>query len=310
MKAAVRCARHNSFPLLRCSCLITSLILCLSGCVPQSTNVPPIQDDLGRTIQLGGTPHKVVSLAPSVTELIYASGAGDKLVGVTTVDNYPPDVQTLSRFSALPVDFEAILALDPDLVLASDQINSPNDAATLAEVGIPVFFVSVSQLDDVTRAIRRLGTLLGSESYADQSADSLTQSIDSLRVLTRQTTHRPRTLFLISDLTLYTFGHGSYMHEVIEIAGGLSIAADLTTRAPVLTDEFVLAQQPDVIVGTFGADFEPKHLLIRHPTWDVLNAVVSEQVYAVNADLFLRPGPRLIDGTWQLARTLHPELLP
>ena len=101
MKETVRYARHNSFPLWRCACLITSLILYLSGCVPQSTNVPPIQDDLGRTIQLGGTPHKVVSLAPSVTELIYASGAGDRLVGVTTVDDYPPDVQTLSSFSAL-----------------------------------------------------------------------------------------------------------------------------------------------------------------------------------------------------------------
>lgn len=310
MRIAAHGARLGAHPLANGALTGVCLVLCFVGCFQEPDTLPPVQDDLGRTVYLGVTPQRIVSLAPSVTELIYASGAGSKLVGVTTADDYPPEVLTLSRFSALPVDFEAILALDPDLVLASDQINSPNDAATLAAVGIPVFFVSVSQLEDVTRVIRILGTLLGSESYANQSADSLTQSIDSLRVLTRRTTPRPRTLFLISDLTLYSFGHGSYMHEVIEIAGGLSITADMTTRAPVLTDEFVLTQQPDVILGTFGPDFEPADLLTTHPAWDVLNAVVSEQVYAVNGDLFLRPGPRLIDGTWQLARTLHPELLP
>ncbi|MDE2732313.1 MAG: helical backbone metal receptor [Bacteroidota bacterium] len=286
------------------------LFVLLNGCVREPVRTVTMTDDLGRAVQLEGVPDRLVSLAPSVTELIYAAGGQSKLVGVTTADDYPPDVHHLTRISALPVDFEAILALDPDLVLASEQVNGPNDAATLAAVHVPTYFVSVANLDDVFRAIRTLGTLLDTEAVAHGNVDSLQRMRDRLRLRTQEIEHRPSTLFLISDVTLYSFGHGSYMHELINIAGGRSITADLTTRAPVLTDEFVLAQQPDIIVGPFGADFKPEHLLLHHPTWDVLGAVESGRVYALEASYFLRPGPRLVEGAWQLARVLHPNLEP
>ena len=286
------------------------LLCCLTGCIQESSTVSSVDDDLGRTIWLPPAPQRLVSLAPNVTELIYAAGGQSKLVGVTTADDYPPETLALPRISALPVDFEAILALDPDLVLASEQVNSPNDAATLAAVDIPVFFVSITQIDDLFRVIRRLGSLLGTEQTANMYADSLSNRLQLLRLQTQQFKHQPLTLFLISDLTLYSFGRGSYIHELIEVAGGRSATSNLTTRAPVLTDEFVLARQPEVIVGSFGADFDPDDLLVHHPAWDALDAVATKQVYTVDAGYFLRPGPRLIDGAWQLARKLHPEIQP
>lgn len=291
-------------------CALALLFICLAGCLQESTTTIAVEDDLGRVIRLERTPQRIVSLAPSVTELVYAVGAQARLVGVTTADDYPPEVQSLARFSALPMDFEAVLALDPDLVLASDQVNSPNDAATLAAVDVPVFFVSITQLEDIFRVIRDLGTLFYTEHIADAYADSLFHMLDQLRLQTRQLTHRPSTLFLISEMTLYSFGQDSYIHELIDIAGGRSITADMTMRAPVLTDEFVLSQQPAIIVGTFGADFEPSDLLEYHPAWDALSALASGQVYALDASYFLRPGPRLVDGAWQLALKLHPELEP
>ena len=290
--------------------LFVLAFLCLVGCNRDSETSLTVQDDLGRTVALNPSPARIVSLAPNVTELIFAAGGGSKLVGVTTADDYPPEVKTITRFSALPVDFEAIVALNPDLVVASDQVNSPKDAATLADLAIPVFFVSIQHLDDVMRVIRLLGTLAGTEHTASLMADSLTQSIEELRLLTQEIPDRPSTLFLVSDVTLYSFGKGSYMHEVIQLSGGTSVTTDMTTRAPVLTDEFVLARQPDIIVGPFGHEYAPMDLLTHHPAWDALNAVIAGRVYSVEGSYFLRPGPRLIDGVWQLARIMHPEHVP
>ncbi len=229
------------------------------------------------------------------------------LVGVTDADDYPPAVHALPHFSALPIDFEAVLALDPDLVLASDQINSPRDAATFAATGIPTYFLSVDRVEGMLRAIDRMAGLLGTQNSV---TDSLRASLRRLRLVTESASERPLTLFLISDETLYSFGRGSYIHEVIEIAGGRSITAEFDSRAPVLSDEFVLVEKPEVIVGSFGQSYDPNQLVLLHPTWDIVPAVTEGRVFSVEGDLFLRPGPRLVTGAWQLAKLLHPDLIP
>ena len=287
-----------------------ALCCCIASCTSNNDPAQSLKDDLGRTIRLSVSPERVTTLAPSVTELIFAAGAGHKIAGVTTADDYPPAIMDLPRFSALPVDFEAIVELDPDLIFASDQINSPNDASTFDAVGIPVYFVSVSSLDDVMRVVRDIGALLNTPDLANHAADSLTRSLEHLKSLTRNLSHRPSTLFLISDVTLYSFGRNSYIHKMIDIAGGRSITAHMATRGPVLTDEFVLAEQPEVIVGAFGPEYQPNDLLIHHPAWDVLNAIATGRVYGFEASVFVRPGPRLIGGAWQLARKLHPDFIP
>ena len=285
-------------------------LLLVAACAPPQEGPYQVQDELGRTIQLQGVPKRLVTLAPNVTELVYAAGAGARVVGVTTADDYPPAVAELPRFSALPVDFEAIVALSPDLVLASDQVNAPNDAGTLEALGIPVYFTSVTGLDDLFESIRSLGHVLGSASTADHTAQTLEDSLAQLRSLLRDASSTPRTLFLIGDVTLYSFGSGSYIHEVIAAAGGLSITADLESRAPVLTREFVLTQQPAVIAITQDSSYTAAQLLAHHPTWDVVPAIRDQRVYGVAASLYLRPGPRLVTGTWKLAHALHPDLVP
>lgn len=250
---------------------------------------------------------RVVTLAPNLTEIVFAAGAGSKLVGVTTADDYPPAVDSLARFSALPVDFEAITALRPDLVLATDQVNTPKDAATFASLDLPVYFFSFSTVDDVLASIRTAGRLLGTSDAATTAADSLAASIDSLRARTADVSQRPRVLFLIGDETLYAFGAQSYIHTLIELAGGRSITDELDTQAPTLSEEYVLTRQPDVIIGAFGADYDPDRLLELHPSWDVVPALQNDRVYSLNPNLLLRPGPRLVEGAWQMARRLHPD---
>ncbi len=292
--------------------LIVLFVLCFwaAGCGRGPDRSNQVTDDLGRTVYLSSVPTRVVTLAPSVTEIVFAAGAGSLIAGVTDADDFPPEVDNLPRFSALPVDFEVVLSLEPDLALASDQVNSPNDAATLEAVGVPVYFFSVSRLEDIARTIRDAGALLNTASAADQLADSLTRSLAQLRVLTEELEERPSTLFLISDVTLYAFGQGSYIHDMIALAGGSSITVDLESRSPVLTDEFVLFEQPEVILGAFGSGYLPTSLLEYHPTWDVVPAVTGGRVYGVPADRYLRPGPRLVTGAWEMARLLHPGLVP
>lgn len=253
---------------------------------------------------------RVVTLAPNLTEIVFAAGAGHKLVGTSTADDYPPAVDTLSRFSALPVDFEAITALQPDLILATDQVNTPRDAETFATLDLPVYFFSFSTVEDVWASIRTTGQLLETASAAEAVADSLETALASLRARTDPIRHRPRVLFLIGDDTLYAFGAQSYIHTLIEAAGGQSITVNIETQAPTLSEEYVLTQQPDVIIGAFGVDYDPDRLLDLHPSWDVIPAVQNDRVYSLNPNLLLRPGPRLVEGAWQIARRLHPEHIP
>lgn len=285
---------------------ICLLFLVITGCSASSEDGRTIQDDLGRTVEVPHSIERVVPLAPNITELLFASGAGSKVVGVSAYDDFPPAVDSLPQYSVIPMDFEAIVALDVDLVFASEQVNNPKDADTFAAVGMPVYFIAVNTLKDLTRAMRDLGELLGTSEAAHKRATQLEDSLAQLAVLTANLPEKPDVLFLVETSTLYAFGQGSYIHDIIDIAGGHSITKTQSIRFPILTDEFVLASNPDVIVGSFGPGFEKAKLLAHHPAWDILSAIVSDQVFGLDPSI-LRPGPRLVAGSWELARVLHPE---
>ncbi|CAM3312831.1 ABC transporter substrate-binding protein [Rhodothermus bifroesti] len=288
------------------------LLLGLWACTPSersSETAFHYTDDLGRTVTLPHWPRRVVTLAPSLTEIVFAAGAGHLLVGVTTADDYPPAVDTLPRFSALPVNFEAIVALKPDLVLATDQVNNPRDTATFATLGLPVYFFSYATLEDVLEAILTTGRMLGTEAAAKRTVDSLRARLLHLQAALDPLPRRPSVLLLISDETLYAFGQGSYVHDLIARAGGQSLTATLPVAGPVLSDEFVLQAKPEVIVVTMGTDYEPSRLLQRHPSWDVVPAVSQGRICGLEPSWILRPGPRLIAGLEALAHCLHPDLV-
>ncbi|ARA92727.1 ABC transporter substrate-binding protein [Rhodothermaceae bacterium RA] len=283
------------------------------GCAPADP-VPPagrtVTDDLGRRVSLPDTIRRVITLAPNLTELVFAAGAGDRLVAASTADDYPPAVERLPRFSALPVDFEFVATLQPQLVLATDQVNNPRDADTFAALGIPTYFFHFGSVDDVLDGLRTVGALLHTADRARRTADSLRARLDRLAAWSAGLPERPRVLFLIGDQTLFAFGAGSYIHTLVEAAGGKSLTAALDTPAPVLSDEFVLTAAPDVIVGAFGTAYDPARLLALHPSWDVVPAVRQGRIYSLDPDLLLRPGPRLVEGAYALARVLHPDRLP
>lgn len=294
--------------------LLSLLLLASSlvGCGAPSSQESPqtVTDDLGRSVALSDSVGRVVSLAPNLTEIVHAAGAGRSLVAITSSGDYPPPVDTLPHVSALPVDFEAITARKPDLVLATDQINAPKDAETFEALDVPIYFFSFETVDDIFRSIRTTGRVLGTEAPATDSVAALREDLNALQSCTDglPDDRRPRVLVLVGDDTLYSFGQGSYVHTLVELAGGRSITADIENQAPTLSEEYVLTQKPDVILGLWGENYDPERLLELHPSWDIVPALQNDRVYSLPTAQIARPGPRVLIGAHRLARRLHPDL--
>jgi len=195
-----------------------------------------------------------------------------------------------------------VVAQSPDLILATNQINSPHDVEPLSELGIPVVFLTFDSVDDVISAVRKVGDLLAFETTAQAAADELAGRWARLQKSSSTATgSRPRLLLLIGYDILYAFGGESYTNEMIARAGAKSVTAGLPGQSAVLSDEFVLRSEPDIIVVAGDPNFDPDDMLEHHPTWDALPAVRAKRVYSIDPDLVFRPGPRVIDGTERLA---------
>lgn len=279
------------------------LAVMVSSCGEESGGSRTVTDDIGRVVTLPDTIRRIVTLAPNVTEIAYAAGAAGRVVAVTTADDHPPAVESLPRIGVLPLDFEALLQHKPDLVLAAEEANSPRDAEALVEFGVPVYFLSFDGVSDIVNAVKTVGELIGTGPHASNVADSLRWRLSDLSRNDVSEDQRPDVLFLIGVETLYSFGGDSYVNEMIRLAGGRSVTENLSTRAPVLSDEFVLTSAPDVILGAFN-DITAERLLRARPAWEAVPAVHQGRVHAIDPDLVLRPGPRVVDGVAEMRRLL------
>ena len=296
------------------------LILYAAGCLLfiSACQTPPAEDDtanksvfiddLGNSVAFRSDTIRIVPLAPSITEVLYLIEAGPMVAGVSQVDNYPPAVESLPRFSSWPLDIESIVALNPSLVIATTQVNNPQDTQPLEDLGIPVAYFKFSSFNDIDRVGRLLAEAFAFSDSSLTQMERLVQNMAALTERTRLAPTKPRVLVLVGDNPLYSFGKESYIHTIVEAAGGESITRDLDLTGPILTDEFVLEAQPEIIVGPFGSNYSSKELLALHPSWDLVPAIKNNRVYAIEADYILRPGPRLYDGALSLARLIHPSL--
>jgi iron complex transport system substrate-binding protein len=298
----------------RISLLALALVLFACNSASKEEPAPALEstnttiDGIGRNVDLPENIKRVVSLAPGATEIVYASGAIESLVGVTTADNYPSIVTGLPSFSALPVNFESIIGLEPDLIVASSQVNNPDDAEIFRQVGIPVYFLESRSLDDIVDSIRELGSILGTSTAANAAADSLESRIQMMKNATMTIQTRPRILLLLSASSMYSFGSGSYVQDLIWIGGGESITAELPQEAVNLSEEFVITTRPDIILGTFPEGTTVSDFLENHPEWSDVPAIKNSAIFAISPDLILRPGPRNVDGIETIMKILHPIL--
>ncbi|HEX7183786.1 MAG TPA: cobalamin-binding protein [Thermoanaerobaculia bacterium] len=258
-------------------------------------------------------PGRVVSLAPSLTELLFAVGAGDAVVGVTTYCNYPDAAKRLPKMGGIEdgsIDLERIFALRPDLVVA---IGSQSQTVeVLRRLGLRVEVLPSQTVDDLFNAVSRLGGLLGREAQAERLAKDLRQRIERIRkaVASLPKERRPRVFYQVWDRPLMTATRQTLIGQLIELAGGVNVFGDLPGRYPQVSLEAVLERDPEVIVAPdHHADRVDLRSLAQRPGLADVKAVRSGRIVILNGDLISRAGPRIVEALEILAHALHPRLV-
>ena len=261
-----------------------------------------VTDDLGRAVTVPVRITRIVSLAPNLTENIYAVGAGDRLVGVTTFCNYPEQAKSIAKIGdTMTPNMESIIALKPDIVLVSTASQIEAFMKTLSRQGIAVYVTNPTSLDGVMTNLKQLGELFATQDQADKLVGDLTARVEAVgqKVSGEK---KVRMFVQISKEPLFTIGKQSFLTAILVQAGGESVTADVETAYPKLSKETASALNPDAIVLSDSEDNrEPNDVFKNSP------AVKNRRVFKVNADILSRPGPRLVDALEQIARDLRPE---
>jgi iron complex transport system substrate-binding protein len=265
-------------------------------------------DDSGATVTLQHPAERVVSLAPHVTELLFAAGGGARVVGAVNYSDYPKEAQAIPRVGDnKALDLERIAALKPDLIVVWRHGNAERQMERLRALGIPVFYSEPHRLADIAANIDRLGVLLGTEAHAHAVASAFTSDIERLRA--RYARRSPVGVFYqVWDDPLMTLNRDNVFSEVISLCGGVNVFASEKLRVPVISSEAVLAVDPEVIVtATAGATASDRALpaFDRWKRWSSMTAVARGNLFGIDGDLINRPTPRLALGADLLCRDLE-----
>ena len=267
-----------------------------------------VRDDLGQTVKVPAKIDRAISLAPNLTEMIFAVGAGDKLVGVTSYCNYPPEAKKLEKIGDTQTpNIEKIIALKPQVVFVSTASQLESFSKTLDEQGIAVYVTNPSNLDAVLKNLTQLGELFGTVDSASRKVRELSERLKEISGHVELDKHfrmeigesAPRVFIQISNEPLFTIGKESFLTELIQQAGGESVTKDVPTAYPKLSKETAAALDPDVIILSDSEDNrEPSGVLKGS------KAVKNGRVYRINADIISRPGPRLVDALEEISAKL------
>jgi iron complex transport system substrate-binding protein len=270
-------------------------------------------DSLGREVKLEAPAERVVSLAPSNTEILFALGAGPQVVGRDELSDYPEEAKSLSSVGGSMGDFntEAIVALEPDLVIAAG-LNPPELVSSLEALGLTVYYLeNPKTLEELYVNLETVARLTGHEKEAADLVASLRSRVAAVDQKIAGVTEKPLVFYELdaTDPTKpWTSGPGTFIDQLIARAGGVNVGAELESEWAQISSEQLVASNPDIIVlGDAAYGTSPESVKAR-PGWDVLTAVKNDQIFTFDDNLVSRPGPRLVDALEQLAKLLHPEL--
>jgi iron complex transport system substrate-binding protein len=281
---------------------MAALILVLASLACRAEIV--VRDDTGVELRLPGPAQRIVSLAPHLTELIFAAGAGDRLVGVVDFSDYPPQARSIAHIGSFSrIDLEALAALKPDLVVGWKSGNPPAAIERARQLGLPVYLNEPERIEDVARTIGQLGRLAATDFQAESVASSFLYRLAELR---RRHGSRPpvRVFYQVWHRPLTTVGGRQIISDLIRLCGGENAFGQLTAMAPTVGIEAVVAADPEAIVAS-GMDKARPEWLDDWRRWPTLTAVRRNNLFFVPPDLMQRHTPRLLDGAEQLCRHLE-----
>ncbi len=295
--------------------ILLLLVLLLAGCASSAQTPKAIQltDGLDRSVTLAGPAQRIVSLAPSATEILFAIGAGDQVIGRDSFSNYPESVVNLPDVGGSMGDysFETIASLNPDLVIVTE-INTPEQVKSLADLGITVFYLkNPVDIDGLYPMLETVGTLTGHSKEAVKLADSLKERVDKVIKDVSKAKTNPLVFYELDGFDPakpWTPGPGTYFDQLILMAGGQNVGAVLTDAWAQISLEELLVQNPDIILLGDAAYGMTSDQVVAREGWQTIKAVQDNQVFAFDDNIVSRPGPRLVDGLEELAKLIHPEL--
>jgi len=281
-----------------------ALFLCLlPACSSEKATDPVLRtvtDELGRSVSLKPRPERIISLAPSITETLFALGLGGRVVGVTSYCDYPPEAKQVEAVGdTLRPGIEKIVALKPDLVIISTSSQLESFVRKLEEVGIPVYISNPRNLEGALKSIEAIGDISGAADRGRELAGSLRARVETIesRVAGRE---RPSVFLILGSNPLITVGRDAFVTDLLDRAGGRSISSDETADYPQYSLETAVARRPEIIFLQAGEGRIPDGLR-QTP------AAVAGRIYSLDDELLLRPGPRIVDGLEQMAAKIHPE---
>ncbi|MDD2755651.1 MAG: cobalamin-binding protein [Methanothrix sp.] len=296
------------------SLVILPLLCSVTLAEENTTSALTVTDDLGREVSVATPPQRIVSLSPSNTEILFALGLGDQVVGATKYCNYPPSALELKESKKIEVvggyvdpDVEKILSLYPDLVLAS-RTRSSGTVSLLEKEGIATFVIDPNNLSSIIRSIEKVGKISGKEADASKLCNQMESRI---KAVSDKTSSLPKTrvLYIVWHDPVKTAGAGTFEDELIEKAGGVNIFHDLSGYAQI-DPEAIAVRNPEVIIACSGMGSGADMPLTWAKTERGLNqtdARKNGRIYQAEGDLITRTGPRIVDGLEMLAKFIHPE---
>lgn len=282
-------------------------VLLVAGLAVRAAPFPiAVTDEAGNFVTLNAEPQRIVSLAPSHTEILCALGLGDRLVGVTTYCNFPPDVADKPMVGGFSdVDLEQVVGLAPNLVLAST-IHLTEVVPRLEELGITVFVVNPPTVLAVLDSILTIGFITGQARTAAALVAEMQERIDAVLEAIAGAT-KPEVFWELGP-ELYTAGPGSFIDDLITLAGGVNVAADVQSQWPQLSVEAIIMKDPEIVVLADHNYGETAEMVAARPGWAAVTAVKERRVVELtNDDIFSRPGPRIAEALEFLARVFHPN---
>jgi iron complex transport system substrate-binding protein len=286
---------------LFCGFLLSLACLLISPDAPAEIRVI---DDTGKSVILAKPARRIVSLAPHVTELLYAAGAGSRMVGAVEYSDYPEDAKRIPRVgSGFGFDMEAIVAMQPDLIIAWQSGNPSWQVARLSGLGFPVFVTEPRRLDDVAGLLERLGRLAGTEAVATKVASEFRYQRAQLQA---HYSGRPpvAVFYQVIDVTLLTVNGQHLINDVIDLCGGQNVFSDLPSLTPRVDVESVLQKNPDVILASGHAPLWPTWRE-RWRAWPAFSAAARGNLFFIPPDLIHRHSPRILQGAEQVCAALE-----
>jgi iron complex transport system substrate-binding protein len=281
--------------------LIATLACLLAQCAHAGITVP---DDDGNPVTLARPAQRVIAIAPHVTELLFAAGAGDKIIGAVSYSDYPEAAKRIPQIgSNREIDMERVIAMKPDLVVVWMHGSSERQIDQLRQLGIPIFHSGPRKLDDIADSLVRLGKLLGTEATANSAAAELRAK---LAALASQYANRApvRLFYQVWDKPLYTLNGGHIVSDAVRLCGGENIFAKMKVTAPVVSVEAVLQEDPEAIISSAERSETDGGVNLWKP-FPGMTAVRRGNLFRIDGNLLNRSGPRMIAGTAALCEKLE-----